>query len=137
FYNIFPLTFIPIIYFIKKIEYKKIFNFILIFAVMNLFAVNIQIYEVYKNRGKFGWGFMQPHIENIIKDSNTNSFNLYDSDQYSYVLMKIENPNFKLDTNSNIKYNIIGTKNINSQYNNMPIIYSNEQYITYKEEITN
>ncbi|PTY40588.1 hypothetical protein [Brachyspira hampsonii] len=136
FYNIFPLTFIPIIYFIKKIEYKKIFNFILIFAVMNLFAVNIQIYEVYKNREKFGWGFMQPHIENIIKDSNTNSFNLYDSDQYSYVLMKIENPNFKLDTNSNIKYSIIKSGDTNFN-NNMLIIYSNEQYITYKEEMTN
>lgn len=137
FYNIFPLTFIPIIYFIKKIEHKKIFNFIVIFAVINLFAVNIQIYDVYKNRGKFGWEFMQPHIESIIKDSNSNSFDLYDTDNYSYVLMKIENTNFKLDTNSNIKYNIIGTKNTNSQYNNMPIIYSNEQYITYKELKTN
>ncbi|MEI0485088.1 hypothetical protein R4K89_08105 [Brachyspira intermedia] len=136
FYNIYPFTFIPIIYFIKKIENKKLFNFIVIFAVMNLFAVNFQIYNDYNGVKDAGWNFMLPHIENIIKDSNTNSFNLYDSDEYSYVLMKIENPNFKLDTNSNIKYSIIkpGDTNFN---NSMSIIYSNEQYITYKEEITN
>ena len=136
FYNIYPFTFIPIIYFIKKIENKKLFNFIVIFAVMNLFAVNFQIYNDYNGVKDAGWNFMLPHIENIIKDSNTNYFNLYDSDEYSYVLMKIENPNFKLDTNSNIKYSIIkpGDTNFN---NSMSIIYSNEQYITYKEEITN
>ncbi|WP_083249418.1 hypothetical protein [Brachyspira hampsonii] len=136
FYNIYPFTFIPIIYFLKKIENKKLFNFAVVFAIMNLFAVNIQLYDEYKNNKDIGWNFMQPHIESIIKDSNTNSFNLYDSDQYSYVLMKIENPNFKLDTNSNIRYSIIkpGDTNFN---NNMLIIYSNEQYITYKEEITN
>ncbi|WP_148258783.1 hypothetical protein [Brachyspira intermedia] len=136
FYNIYPFTFIPIIYFIKKIEHKKLFNFVVIFAILNLFAVNFQAYNDYKDRKDIGWNFMLPHIKNIIEDSNTNSFNLYDSDQYSYVLMKIENPNFKLDTNSNIKYNIIkpGDTNFN---NSMLIIYSNEQYITYKEEITN
>ncbi|MEI0700801.1 hypothetical protein R4M05_02985, partial [Brachyspira intermedia] len=112
------------------------FNFVVIFAILNLFAVNFQAYNDYKDRKDVGWNFMQPHIKNIIEDSNTNSFNLYDSDQYSYVVMKIENPNFKLDTNSNIKYSIIkpGDTNFN---NSMLIIYSNEQYITYKEEVTN
>ncbi|MEI0490962.1 hypothetical protein R4J17_00785 [Brachyspira intermedia] len=138
FYNIYPFTFIPIIYFIKKIENKKLFNFMVIFAVMNVFAVIFQIFNDYKDVKHIGWNFMLPHIENIIKDSNTNSFNLYDSDQYSYVLMKIENPDFKLDTNSNIKYDIIKPGDTNFYKNdNMLIIYSNEQYITYKEEITN
>ena len=136
FYNIYPFTFIPIIYLIKRLENRRFFNFIVIFAIMNLFAVNFQVYNEYKDIKDIGWNFMQPHIENIIKDSNTNCFNLYDSDKYSYVLMKIENPNFILDTNSNIKYSIIkpGDTNFN---NSMFIIYSNEQYITYKEEITN
>ena len=34
--------------------------------------------------------------ENIIQDAATNSFDLYDTDNYSYPLIKIENPNFKL-----------------------------------------
>ena len=135
FYNIYPLTFIPIIYLLKKVENKKIFYFLVAFSVVNLFAIYIQIDNEFKNRKPAGWNFMVSHIENIIQDAATNSFDLYDTDNYSYPLIKIENPNFKLDTNSNIKYNIVPVSDKN--FNSMKIIYSNEQYITYKEVKSN
>ena len=137
FYNIYPLTYIPIIYLITKIENKKYFYLIVIFSVLNLFAVYIQVYDIYKDRKNLGWEFMINHIDKILEDSNETSFDLYDSDNYSYPLIKIKNPNFTLDTNSNIKYNIISSSDKNFNNSNMTIIYSNEQYITYKEFKTN
>lgn len=137
FYNIYPLTYIPIIYLITKIENKKYFYLIVIFSVLNLFAVYIQVYDIYKDRKNLGWEFMINHIDKILEDSNETSFDLYDSDNYSYPLIKIKNPNFTLDTNSNIKYNIISSSDKNFNNSNMKIIYSNEQYITYKEFKTN
>lgn len=137
FFNIFPLTFIPIVYFINKIQNKKIFNVFLIFVLLNPLAVSIEIKHLYRNEVKAGWNFMIPHIEKIKSDAKNYTFDLSSKDNYPYILLKIENKNFYIDTNSKIKYNIISSFDKNFDNSNMEVIYSNKQYITYKELKTN
>ncbi|CCY75245.1 hypothetical protein EPJ64_01280 [Brachyspira aalborgi] len=102
FLNIFPLTFIPIIYLIKKSKNKKLYKLFLIYAFLNPLAVYIQMFHIYSNEDKSGWNFMMPHVEKIIEDTKDKSFDLSTNSHYHYILLKIENKNFKIDTNSNI-----------------------------------
>ena len=135
FLNIYPLTFIPIIYLAKKIEGKKIFNIFLIFILLNPLAVYIEIKDLYKNENKKGWNFMFPHINKIKEDANGNSFDISTNIYYSSLLLKIDDKNFVADSNSSIKYHVVPIYNneaFNSS-NNMEIIYSNNAYVTYKE----
>ncbi|MEI0525506.1 hypothetical protein R4K54_06215 [Brachyspira murdochii] len=141
FFNIYPLTFIPIIYLIKKIENKKIFNVFLIFILLNPLAVYIETkYIIYKTSDNEGWNFMVNHIEAINEDISNSQFYTFDlsaNNDYPYILFKIENKNFYIDTNAKIKYNIIPSFDKNFNHSNMEMIYSNKQYITYKEFKTN
>lgn len=80
---------------------------------------------------------MIPHIEKIKSDAYNYTFDLSANGNYPYILFKIENKNFYIDTNSKIKYNIISSFDKNFDNSNMEVIYSNKQYITYKEFKTN
>lgn len=133
FLNIYPLTFIPIIYLVKKIENKKIFNIFLIFILLNPLAVFIEMKHLYRNGNKTGWNFMIPHIEQIKKDSNGYSFDINTNHYYPILLLKIDNKDFIVDTNANIKYHVISVYDKDFNTNNMHMIYSNSAYITYKE----
>lgn len=135
FLNIYPLTFIPIIYLSKKIEGKKIFNAFLIFILFNPLAVYVEMKHLYRNENKLGWNFMIPHINKIKEDANGNSFDISTNSYYPSLLLKIDDKNFVADSNSSIKYHIISIYD-NKAFNltnNMEIIYSNSAYITYKE----
>lgn len=135
FLNIYPLTFIPLIYLAKKIEGKKILNLFLAFILFNPLAVYIEIKHLYRNENKTGWNFMIPHINKIKEDANGKSFDISTNSNYPSLLLKIDDKNFVADSNSHIKYHIISIYNneaFNST-NNMEIIYSNSAYITYKE----
>lgn len=108
FFHIYPLTFIPIIFLIKKIENKKIFNLFLIFILLNPLAVYIENkYIIYKNSDNSGWNFMMDHIEAINRDASNSTFDLYAGNNYPYILFKIDNTNFYIDTNSKIRYNVV------------------------------
>nr|WP_300711228.1 hypothetical protein [uncultured Brachyspira sp.] len=133
FINIYPLTFIPIIYLIKKIENKKIFNIFLIFILLNPLAVYIEVKDMYKNSDKEGWNFMTYHIKAIKEDADGNTFDISTNHYYPILLLKIDDNNFTADTNSNIKYHIISAYDTNFNSSNMHLIYSNTAYISYKE----
>lgn len=134
FFHIYPLTFIPIIFLVKKIENKKIFNLFLIFILLNPLAVYIENkYIIYKNSDNSGWNFMTDHIEAINRDASNSTFDLYAGNNYPYILFKIDNTNFYIDTNSKIRYNVVDSFDKNFNNSNMQVIYSNKQYITYKE----
>lgn len=135
FYNIFPLTFIPFIYLIKKFKNKKLYKLLLIYAFLNPLAVYIQMFHIYENENKTGWNFMISHVEKIMEDAKDKSFDLSIStnDYYPYILLKTENKNFRIDTNSDIKYYLISSLNKEFDSSNMSLIYSNKQYLTFKE----
>lgn len=83
---------------------------------------------------------MVNHIEAINEDISNSQFYTFDlsaNNDYPYILFKIENKNFYIDTNAKIKYNIIPSFDKNFNHSNMEMIYSNKQYITYKEFKTN
>lgn len=137
FLNIYPLTFIPIISFIRKIEHKKIFSAFLIFVLLNPLDVYRELKNIYKYSDYSGWNFMMPHIDKINEDAGNNSFDISANSYYPILLLRIDNKNFTADTNSNIKYHIINSRDNNTNFYNMKIIYSNKAYITYKEYKTN
>lgn len=133
FLNIFPLTFIPLIYLIKKSENKKLYKLFLIYAFLNPLAVYIQIFHIYENEDKSGWNFMMPHVEKIVEDAKDKNFDLSTNSYYPYLLLKIENKNFRIDTNANIKYHLINYGDKEFDSSGMQLIYSNKQYLTFKE----
>lgn len=76
---------------------------------------------------------MMPHVEKIIEDAKDKNFDLSTNSYYPYVLLKIENKNFRIDTNANIKYHLINSFDKEFDSSGMQLIYSNKQYLNFKE----
>lgn len=141
-YGAFALSFAPIIYLLYYLDNNKrnaVFNFIIIFFIVNTFNMGFNniIYTKYY-REPYKWEYYTDVVNAISKDADEKKFTL------KFVNFS-ENEDWFLDMgaafnktgswnevkNSDIIYYISNTKNYSNM--NMPIIFSNSIYVVYKE----
>lgn len=141
-YGAFALSFAPIIYLLYYLDVNnksKIFDFIIIFFILNTFNMGFNniIYTKYY-REPYKWEYYIDVVNEISKDANGEEFTLeflnFNENKEWFSDMGIafnKTGSWNETKNSNIIYYINNTKNYTNI--NKPIIFSNNIYIVFKE----
>ena len=143
-YGAFGLSLAPIIYLLYYLDSSNrntVFNFIIIFFILNTFnmGVNNIVYTKYY-REPYKWEYYIDVVNAISKDANGKEFSLEfinfneNKDWFLDMGEAFNKTGYWNETeNSNIIYYVNSTKTYSNM--NIPMIFSNNIYVVYKKEV--
>lgn len=136
-YGAFALSFIPITYFLfylKTHNKENLILIVLIFFILNTFAMNFNIITFYKkNQKPHTWKNYRETVKSISEDSKGEEFTIINENVY-FTEMGIaysKTGSWNEVSNAKVIYYVQRTENHTNM--NLPIIESNEIYVVHKK----
>ncbi len=135
FYNVYTLTYIPLIYLIEYLKSKntKVLRFIIIYCFFNVIALFAYMRIFYIQEGYSDWRAMRQPLEAIIEDSNNEYFS-FEGDNLAEQVVKgyIGIDKWKMDPYSNLKYIMVVSEHNEKRFESMMLMSSNQYYKAFK-----